>query len=86
MKKTIIASTLALALSIFGAIQINNSTTSDVNSRQHKNLSQIEYTTGNEVLAKTHVKGYYKKNGTYVAPHTRSTPSEKYDKYGNYKG
>jgi hypothetical protein len=26
-------------------------------------------------LADTHVKGYYKKNGTYVEPHYRSSPN-----------
>ncbi len=27
------------------------------------------------VLADTHVRGYYKKNGTYVEPHYRSSPN-----------
>lgn len=26
-------------------------------------------------FADTHVKGYYKKNGTYVEPHYRSSPN-----------
>ncbi len=34
------------------------------------------------VFADTYVKGYYKKNGTYVAPHYRSSPnSYTYDNY-----
>lgn len=34
-------------------------------------------------FAQTQVRGYYKKNGTYVAPHTRSSPnSTKSDNYG----
>lgn len=31
-----------------------------------------------------HVRGYYRKNGTYVAPHTRSSPHSK--SYGGYSG
>lgn len=35
------------------------------------------------VDAYVRVKGYYKKNGTYVAPHIRSNPNGlKYDNYG----
>lgn len=29
----------------------------------------------NSLFADTYVKGYYKKNGTYVAPHYRSSPN-----------
>lgn len=43
---------------------------------------------GGEAAAQTHVKGYYKKNGTYVAPHYRSSPNstqrDNYSTYGNY--
>lgn len=39
------------------------------------------------VLADTQVKGYYKKNGTYVQPHYRSspnsTPNDNYSTKGN---
>lgn len=35
-------------------------------------------------FAQTQVKGYYKKNGTYVAPYTRSSPnSTRTDNYGS---
>jgi hypothetical protein len=41
-----------------------------------------------EAAAQTHVKGYYKSNGTYVAPHYRSKPNntqrDNYSTYGNY--
>lgn len=30
-------------------------------------------------FADTSVKGYYKKNGTYVAPHYRSSPDKSYN-------
>ena len=30
-------------------------------------------------FADTYVKGYYKKNGTYVAPHYRSSPDKSYN-------
>lgn len=43
---------------------------------------------GTEAHAQVRVKGYFKKNGTYVAPHYRSAPNRsKYDNYstkGNY--
>jgi len=43
---------------------------------------------GAEAHAQVRVKGYFKKNGTYVAPHYRSSPNRsKYDNYstkGNY--
>ncbi len=43
---------------------------------------------GTGINAQTYVKGYYRKNGTYVAPHYRSSPnSTKNDNYstkGNY--
>lgn len=36
------------------------------------------------VSAQTQVRGYYRKDGTYVAPHTRSNPnSTKRDNYGS---
>lgn len=34
-----------------------------------------------------YIKGYYKKNGTYVKPHTRSAPNQyKWDNYGRDSG
>lgn len=39
-----------------------------------------------QVFSQVHVKGYYRKNGTYVSPHTRSSPNKTvYDNY-SYKG
>lgn len=39
-----------------------------------------------QTYSQVHVKGYYRKNGTYVSPHTRSSPnSSVYDNY-SYKG
>jgi len=41
----------------------------------------------NVLFADVHVKGYYKKNGTYVQPHYRSNPnytkSDNWSTYGN---
>jgi hypothetical protein len=85
MKKIILSTAIALTLSVFGAAKITNATVSDDGSRQFRTLSEVQ-TDGVMEVAKTRVKGYYKKNGTYVAPHYRSTPSERYDVYGNYKG
>ena len=34
----------------------------------------------------TQVKGYYKSNGTYVAPHTRSNPNSTYNDNYSTKG
>ena len=34
----------------------------------------------------THVKGYVKKDGTYVAPHDKSTPEEKFQNNWTTKG
>lgn len=35
-------------------------------------------------LADTQVEGYYRKDGTYVQPHTRSSPNQnRYDNYGS---
>ena len=43
---------------------------------------------GLEAAAQTYVGGYTKKNGTYVAPHYRSSPNktqrDNYSTYGNY--
>ena len=36
--------------------------------------------------APVHVKGYYKKNGTYVAPHYRSHPDKSYNNNWSTKG
>lgn len=38
------------------------------------------------VLADTHVKGYTKKDGTYVAPHVRSSPDKSKDNNYGTKG
>lgn len=36
--------------------------------------------------AQVHVSGYTRSDGTYVAPHTRSSPnSSAYDNYGSYR-
>jgi len=33
-----------------------------------------------------YVRGYYRKDGTYVRPHIRSSPNQyKYDNYGPYR-
>ncbi len=37
-------------------------------------------------FGKTHVRGYYRKNGTYVAPHVRSSPSRSSRGYGSSSG
>ena len=37
-------------------------------------------------LAKTSVKGYTKKSGTYVAPHYRTTPNYKFNDNWSTKG
>lgn len=38
---------------------------------------------GATFAADTYVDGYYRKDGTYVQPHTRSSPnSQRYDNYG----
>ena len=34
----------------------------------------------------THVKGYVKKDGTYVAPHSKSTPDKKFENNWTTKG
>ena len=34
----------------------------------------------------THVKGYVKKDGTYVAPHNKSTPDTKFENNWTTKG
>lgn len=50
-------------------------------------LLLLVFITG-DVVAQVRVKGYYRKNGTYVAPHYRSNPnSSRFDNYssrGNY--
>lgn len=38
------------------------------------------------VMAWTFVNGYTKSNGTVVEGHWRSTPSERFDVRGNWKG
>ena len=39
--------------------------------------------TAQSALADSQVRGYYRKDGTYVAPHVRSSPnSSAYDNYG----
>lgn len=38
-------------------------------------LALIALTLSTVALADTHVKGYYKQNGTYVEPHYRSSPN-----------
>lgn len=44
--------------------------------------------TSTSAIADSHVRGYYKKDGTYVAPHVRTSPNQtKVDNYstkGNY--
>ena len=41
-----------------------------------------------DALASTYVRGYTRKDGTYVAPHYRSSPNrtqrDNYSTYGNY--
>lgn len=41
-----------------------------------------------DATAQVHVRGYYRKNGTYVAPHVRSSPNssrtDNYSSRGNY--
>jgi len=83
--KKIIASSLAVATIAFVAVFGTAKPTTVYNPNKSKNVSEVIQQENTQV-AKTRVRGYYKKNGTYVAPHTRSTPSERYDKYGNYKG
>jgi hypothetical protein len=42
---------------------------------------------GLPAISRTHVRGHYKSNGTYVAPHYRSSPNhtqtDNYSTYGN---
>ncbi len=39
---------------------------------------------GATVSADEYVRGYYRKDGTYVAPHVRSSPNQyKWDNYGS---
>lgn len=49
-------------------------------------ISTLAFAASNEKTTK--VKGYTKKNGTYVAPHTRTAPnktkSDNYSTKGNY--
>lgn len=42
-------------------------------SRSQRNLSRHQTSQGGPV----HVKGYHRKNGTYVRPHTRSAPTRR---------
>ncbi len=45
-------------------------------------LAALALILSTSVLADTHVKGYYKQNGTYVEPHYRSSPnSTTYDNF-----
>ena len=83
--KKIIASTLVVATLSFAGVFGNAKPTTVYNPNKTRDISEVIQQEDMQV-ARTSVRGYYKKNGTYVAPHTRSTPSERYDKYGNYKG
>ena len=40
----------------------------------------------NPLLADTYVNGYYRSNGTYVAPHYRSSPNSTVTDNWSYKG
>jgi hypothetical protein len=55
--------------SIFGT---SNTSTKTVNSRQGSVSKK-----SNSSTKTVHVKGYYRKDGTYVRPHTRRAPSKR---------
>ncbi|MGN5953207.1 hypothetical protein ACP6L2_01205 [Sphingobacterium lactis] len=42
-----------------------------------KRDSEVKYKPASSSSGTVHVKGYYRKNGTYVRPHTRSSPRKK---------
>lgn len=82
--KTIIATltiALALTLSLFG-LGSKDITTYDPSI--HRSVSEVSSEPVDQV-AYRYVRGYTKKNGTYVAPYYRSSRYDAYDKYGNYK-
>ncbi|MDO5665356.1 MAG: hypothetical protein Q4G63_08885 [Bacteroidia bacterium] len=45
--------------------------------RETKKLNRSSYSTGASVGGSVNVKGYYRKDGTYVRPHTRSSPKSR---------
>lgn len=82
--KTIITTltvALALTLSIFGTGN-RQITTYDPSVHRSVSVNQEEPA---EQVAYRYVRGYTKKNGTYVAPYYRSSRYDAYDKNGNYK-
>jgi hypothetical protein len=84
MKKIILASiTAVIAFTLFFGTEHNTKTVYDPTTQEQMS-SLITPTEGQQVAGKW-VRGYTKKNGTYVAPYYRSTPTESYDKNGNYK-
>ena len=85
MKKTTIIATLIAALALIMFFEMENNAKTVYDPTMQGQVSSVISPTGYQQVARTYVRGYTKKNGTYVAPHYRSTPSESYDKYGNYK-
>ena len=46
-------------------------------AKKHK-PAQLQDTTAADTTKTVHVKGYYRKDGKYVAPYTRSAPRKKH--------
>jgi hypothetical protein len=42
----------------------------------HRSSSSKSHTSGHTNPHKVHVRGYHRKNGTYVAPHNRTAPNK----------
>lgn len=83
MKSTIATLTIAIAIaiSIFG---VGNKQITTYDSSIHRSVSEVSQESIEQV-AYRYVRGYTKKNGTYVAPYYRSSRYDAYDKHGNYK-
>ena len=83
MKKIIASVSLALALA-FTLFGVSNKQITTYDPTIHRSLSAATMN-ADEQVAYRYVRGYTKSNGTYVAPYYRSSRSDAYDKYGNYK-
>jgi hypothetical protein len=71
MKKVIILTSL-VALILINSTAFAGYKLSDETSK-HINRPEMTETSNNH-YAQVRVRGYYKRNGTYVQPHTRSNP------------
>lgn len=77
----ILAATLLVMSLAFAPIHQADARGSHGSSHSSSSHSSKSHSTGD-----VHVKGYYKKDGTYVAPHYRSHPDHSYNNNWSVKG